>query len=325
MKINDKIYGLEAINEPVLMDLINSKPIQRLKKIQQAGITGHILKDRNYTRYEHSVGVMILLRKKGASLEEQIQGLLHDVAHTAFSHVVDFIFKSKDHTYHEKEYKNVVLNSEIPQIIKDYNLDINIFLEGNGFSLLEREIPDLCADRIDYSLRDIMNSKLRDYKKIKNYIENFIIHDNEIIVSNRNTAKEFATDFLDIDEKWWANILEVAYFQIAADAIKIALNDKIINEKDLFKNDDFILDKLKSSKNKSINEKLKFLTKNLKVINSPRDYDFYSRTKLRYVDPKFMENGEIKRLSDVDKDFKERLKQHKALTENGCYVKIVSC
>ena len=130
MKINDKIYGLEAINEPVLMDLINSKPIQRLKKIQQAGITGHILKDRDYTRYEHSVGVMILLRKKGASLEEQIQGLLHDVAHTAFSHVVDFIFKSKDHTYHEKEYKNVVLNSEMPQIIRSHKLDISSYLSS---------------------------------------------------------------------------------------------------------------------------------------------------------------------------------------------------
>ena len=31
----------------------------------------------------------MLLAKKGASLTEQIAGLIHDVSHTVFSHVID--------------------------------------------------------------------------------------------------------------------------------------------------------------------------------------------------------------------------------------------
>ena len=44
------------------------------------------------TRYEHSVGVMLLARRVGGGLREQVAALLHDVSHTAFSHVIDHVF-----------------------------------------------------------------------------------------------------------------------------------------------------------------------------------------------------------------------------------------
>lgn len=38
MIVQDIIYGSFEINEPVLIELINSKPIQRLKGIAQYGL-----------------------------------------------------------------------------------------------------------------------------------------------------------------------------------------------------------------------------------------------------------------------------------------------
>jgi len=38
MKIKDVIYGKFEIKEPVLLELLKSKPLQRLKKIDQYGI-----------------------------------------------------------------------------------------------------------------------------------------------------------------------------------------------------------------------------------------------------------------------------------------------
>lgn len=90
MLVNDEIYGEYEV-EAVLQDLIQSKPVQRLKGIHQGGASYLVNPKWNVTRYEHSMGVMLLIRRLGGSIEEQIAGLLHDVSHTAFSHVIDFV------------------------------------------------------------------------------------------------------------------------------------------------------------------------------------------------------------------------------------------
>ncbi len=98
---------------------------------------------------------MFLLKKYDASLEEQIAGLLHDVPHTAFSHVVDFVFGTGKHQgYHERFMKQVIYDSEIPSILEEHGIDVEEVLDESNFKLLERGVPDLCADRIDYFLRD---------------------------------------------------------------------------------------------------------------------------------------------------------------------------
>lgn len=75
MLISDKLYGNFEI-EKVLIELIESKPIQRLKGIHQGGASYLVNENWNVTRYEHSIGVMFLIRKLGGSIEEQIAGLL---------------------------------------------------------------------------------------------------------------------------------------------------------------------------------------------------------------------------------------------------------
>ena len=119
MNIKDSIYG-EFIIEPVLEELINTKEVQRLKNIHQGGASYLVNPDWNVTRYEHSIGVMLLIRIMGGSIQEQIAGLLHDISHTAFSHVVDFALENKDENYHEKIFENIIENSMIPYILKNY-------------------------------------------------------------------------------------------------------------------------------------------------------------------------------------------------------------
>lgn len=101
MIISDVLYG-EFEVDVVLEELILSKPMQRLKGIHQAGASYLMNEKWNVTRFDHSVGVMLLVKKLGGSVEEQIAGLLHDVSHTAFSHVIDYVFDNEDESYHEE-------------------------------------------------------------------------------------------------------------------------------------------------------------------------------------------------------------------------------
>ncbi len=326
MEINDRVYGKIIINEFVLIELINSKPIQRLKGINQAGASQYALKGRDVTRYEHSLGVMILLKKLGASIEEQVAGLLHDIPHTAFSHVIDFVFKEKNdnHEFHEKFHEKMILQSEIPQILKKFGFETNRILDEHNFPLLEKPLPDLCADRIDYTLRDMIAVEgFSD--KIDKYLSSLIVYHNEIIFNNESIAKAFAEDYLKMNKERWSNPFEIALYQILADALKIGLDETIINENDLFQDDLYVYTKLKESNNPSILAKLAMLNPNLKIIDDPNDFEFHSKSKLRYIDPKFLnQNNSINRVTDKYKDFSDNLIKHKKWIEKGNFIRIIS-
>jgi len=334
MEVIDPVYGKFNIEEPVLLELINSKPVQRLKGIAQYGTSKYILENRKVSRYDHSVGVMLLLRKLGASLEEQIAGLLHDVPHTAFSHVIDFVFDNLEQDFHEKFHHKIINNSEIPNILGKYGYDVERIIDEHNFLLLERSAPDLCADRLDYTLRDYLEI-IGDQKRVRNYLNHLIVRNNEIIVDDQEVALQLAEDYLKVDRNMWSRPLEVAFFQIHADAIKIALNENIITEDDMFKDDDYVFDKLRNSDNKEILSKLEMLNPNLKIEDNPDDYDIYSATKFRHINPKFVtsetsldssctSNEKLQRVTDVSPGFKKYLKEYEKLVKRGNYIKIIS-
>lgn len=130
MQLIDEIYGTFEI-EPILEALIKSQPVQRLKGIHQGGASYLVNSAWNGTRYDHSIGTMLLIRLLEGSIEEQIAGLLHDVSHTAFSHVVDFALELEAEDYHEVIYEELILSSDIPMLLEDagYNVHDLLFNE----------------------------------------------------------------------------------------------------------------------------------------------------------------------------------------------------
>ena len=73
--IRDQLYGEHTINEPILVELLRSPTVLRLTGICQYGVTALLGFTPRVTRFEHSVGALLLVRKVGASLEEQVAAL----------------------------------------------------------------------------------------------------------------------------------------------------------------------------------------------------------------------------------------------------------
>jgi uncharacterized protein len=328
MQIHDRVYGLFEVNEPVLIELMNSQPLQRLKRINQAGAAQYAVANKTVTRFEHSIGVMLLLRQLGANVEEQIAGLLHDIPHTAFSHVIDFVFPSHNHEFHEHFMDGIIRGSDIPAILSTHRMDLDLFLDVHHFGLLERLIPDLCADRLDYSLRDMIVGYPNDkplHERVHQTVTALIVHDNEIVFNDAEAARNYTLDYLKIDEEKWSDPREVALFQILADALKIALDEKFLSEEDLFGDDETVMDKLKTMANPRIQNKLTMLNPRFEIRDDPHDFDFHTRNKLRYVNPKVLQpDGSNKRVTDLFPEMEKRLANHKTLIERGNFVKIVT-
>ena len=169
----DTFYGPIDVEEPVLLELIESPAFQRLKCIHQYGVGYYTTHPEEYTRYDHSMGVFAVLRMKNCSLEEQIAGLLHDVSHTIFSHVGDWIFGKHGQ---EKDYQNEIhahflSKSGLGTILEKYHFTIDQVLPGENFPALEQKLPNLCADRIDYNIQGAYHQGFITYEEAQKIFE----------------------------------------------------------------------------------------------------------------------------------------------------------
>ncbi len=317
MQIHDPVYGDFTITEPVLVELINSKPVQRLKKIKQFGLPQELVNILHFSRYDHCLGVMLLLRKLGASIEEQAAGLLHDVSHLAFSHVVDWVFgdPSKE-DYQDSIHKTFIINTEIPTILKKHNLDVERIMHLDHFSLLENHAPDLCADRVDYSLRELQGWDEKEL--VAEVVQNLISHKGEIILKNKITAERFARAYSRLQRERWAEVKQNIQYHLFAKMLKDALENKIITEKDFYEHDEYVMNKLKNAKG----EKLATELEKMKNVKYRPGTELQSKPKMRYIDPKYRE-GKVYRLSETNKAFKEFLAEQKRINDLGINVDIL--
>lgn len=309
MEINDRIYGIEHTNEPVLIDLINSKFIQRLKGVFQLGMPPEYYHREGFTRYEHSVGVWILLKRLGAKSKQQISGLLHDGSHTAFSHVIDWVLGDPTkEDYQDQIHLEAIKNSDVPKILSEYGLDYKEISKIENFSLLEKEAPDLCADRIDYTLRELQI----EGKPISKLLNDLTVKNNGIVFKNRNSAEFFGKEYMRLQNEHWGGNEARARYYILANILKEAMKERIISLEDLVNGQDYkIMGLLEEKGNREILGGLNLLKNNLELEETTDERGIVLEKKFRYIDPKILIDGTLKRLSDISLEYKNLLDNEK--------------
>lgn len=313
--IADKIYGKVKIDDPVLLRLLKSPSILRLKKISQYGVPDKYYHLKNYSRYEHSVGVMLLLRKLGATLEEQVAGLLHDVSTLAFSHVTDWVFSKGSEgveDLHDSIHEEFVRKTEIPKILEKFDFSIERILNEENFTLLERKIPDLCADRVDYALREFkywLNPSL-----INESIRSLVNFNGEIVFSDSDTAFDFATSFLELQTEHWGGYEATARYHLFSKALKIALKEGLVSKEDFYGEEGVVLSKIEGSQNEEARSILTTLRRK-EIKDFEASVGKRVRKKFRYVDPKIIVDGKLVRLSKLVPSFQKTIDKHRKINK----------
>jgi len=324
MRIEDPIYGKTKIKESVLIDILNSNEVLRLHDINQFGVPqkwyGNDL--RNFSRYDHSVGVFMLLRKLNASLEEQIAGLTHDVSHRVFSHVSDWILGSQENEDgQDRAHKKFLYDSSLKKIIERNGLSIERIANHHSFSLLEKEIPELCADRIDYCLRELYyNQNMIDPKFLANSL---ISYQGKIIFNDIMQAELFGVSFMNLQNTHWGSADKSIRFYLLADVIKTAISSHKLKSRDLWKTDSYVVKILENSGNQKIINRLSLLEYGFKFIKDQENPEINIQKKFRYVNPAFLDKQEVKYLMDVDENYKKFVEESKESNKRGIRGRIV--
>ncbi len=306
VSICDPVYGDVTFTEPLLVDLYHSQAVQRLAHIYQGGITAFIIPERRTTRLDHSLGVAALLRRLGADVLEQASGLLHDTPHTAFSHVVDFVFPNDEHTYHEQQREAMLSNSDLPAILERYELDWRHVVEAENFSLLEQPLPYLCADRLDYFLRDgVVDLKIISPVEAQNLLAHLRVWNQVIVVDDIDVARWLAEMFIKLDDLCWCGLQEVGWYAAAAYALRAALAHGVITEQDFAGADEALFARLHAADVPEIRRWLALLRPDVNFVRvaDPASADLIALPKVRAIDPLVLTNGSAAPLSQLDPAF----------------------
>ncbi|KAJ3309500.1 hypothetical protein HDV04_005992 [Boothiomyces sp. JEL0838] len=310
-KIKDCLYGEFEIADPVIVELLSSPALKRLDSVLQYGIPSLLEKSLPVTRLEHSVGAMLLVRKLGGSIEEQVSALLHDVSHTAFSHVVDHAFPGK--SYHEEHKMEYISTTNIEEILSKHGLSDHV-LEELNFPLLEKDKPDICADRLDYGLRDILVFDILDKQDVQEIVDSLIAYpsptdpNRRIVFNNYDAALKFAVGFMRVDDEAYADPTNIGLYEIAGKAIKISFDKGYINNTDLYKADKEFFELLKAVQDDKVKELISILDNSVEFTESS-DCLIEYKCKPKTVDPEIFD-GMSSKLGAINGQFDQKRREY---------------
>jgi uncharacterized protein len=324
VKISDRIYGQNEIQQPVLLDLLQSRAMARLRGVLQHGVTALIGITRPVSRFEHSVGVMLLVRRLGAGLDEQIAALLHDISHTAFSHVVDYVFNNHcEQSYHEEQKEPFMAASDLPEILARHGYDWRAFLHEDNYPLLEQPAPALCADRLDYFLRDSLDLGLAEPAQIQAVLPHLKVAGGRIVVDDLASALWMADTYMAADEASWSNFREVGLYELTAQAIRQALRLDVLAEADLMTTDSQVWQRLQLCSEPQVQAPLGLVSASTLFIWDDDHPDFRVGTKLRTIDPDVQVHGTLERLSKLDVSYARRREAYLARKSGDWPMRVV--
>ncbi|AHF99552.1 phosphohydrolase [Halostagnicola larsenii XH-48] len=160
--IKDSVHDHIQI-DGIARDLIDTPPLQRLRRIKQLGTVSLVYPSANHTRFEHSLGVYHLacnaLEQLGVDgqLGKRVQAaaLLHDVGHGPFSHNLESLTYRRTGRYHD-DVHDLLAEGDVGDALRDHDLDpaaVADLVAGDGRfgQLISGELD---VDRMDYLVRD---------------------------------------------------------------------------------------------------------------------------------------------------------------------------
>ncbi|TKT84737.1 HD domain-containing protein [Dyadobacter frigoris] len=252
--------------------------------------------------------MMWLTQRLGCSLQEQIAALLHDISHTAFSHVIDHVFNGPNgESYHELKKEEYLEKSDIPKVLGNYGFDWRDFISEDNYPILEQPAPALCADRLDYFFRDGIATGLFQAKEVNKVLMHLSVRDKLICVNKIEEARWLAYNYMKADELIWSELKALGLYELMAQLTQTGFLKSIITEADVWLTDQQLWNKVSSSPDPELQFQILQITKVPDFVLADK-YPWRILTpKIRTINPALWMDGKKVLLTDLDTDFRSDL------------------
>lgn len=165
----DPLYGYITVDYKIISDLIDTKELQRLRRIRQLSGVSMVFQTAEHSRFTHSLGAyqmanLVISNVDGMNeIDEYLKlvflcsALLHDIGHGPYSHAFENVMEAS----HEDMTVKLIVSpltevNKILSICPTLACDIASVISHDGrFPLIESLVSSqLDVDRMDYLSRD---------------------------------------------------------------------------------------------------------------------------------------------------------------------------
>ncbi len=258
-----------------------------------------------YSRYEHSLGVALIVYHFTNSMKMSLSGLFHDIATPSFAHVIDFLNgdHEKQESTEEKTLSILSNSNVILSALQKQNIPLKEVYDYHIYPIADNDSPKLSSDRLEYTLHNFYNYNLATLDEIKEMYDDLCISHNEegedeISFQKEELARKFS--FLTIrNGQIYVTKEDRFAMEYLAQLIKRAIQRHILKEDDLYTTEENVI-RLLSQDKTSRQDFLAF--RNLSKVrledkpSNEHSYQIYA--KKRYIDPLVKDKGRISHLDD---------------------------
>ena len=262
-----------------------------------------------YSRLDHSVGAALIVWHWTHEREPALAALFHDIAAPVFAHVIDFVkgdYVNQEAT-EEGTARLIREDPVLPRLLSESGIPLARVEEDRLYPLVNNETPRLCADRLEYTLGNLLHFGLCTAEEIRALYEGLTVTyaedgAEEPAFLDLETAARFARLALRCSRIYVSDEDRYA-MQRLAELIKRAMEKGVLREEDLRTTEEAVIRKMLADREfRAAWEAFASLSRTERA-PQPDERPFWRQipAKKRWIDPLVKGEG---RLSRLDPDFR---------------------
>lgn len=235
-----------------LQKAAQTPPMRRLKRVGMncgCEYTSFPRFDRctEYSRFDHSLGVGLIVWHFTESPAQALAGLFHDIATPAFSHVVDFLHG--DHLTQESTEDGTTElidgSAEIRAVLQSLGLTTADVCDYHMYPIADNDSPRLSADRLEYTIGNLLQFGFADALTVKAMYDDIVIGENEegapeLMFRSGEKALQFARGALRCSKVYVSDEDRYA-MQMLAELLGTAIEKGLLTEQELYRTEPEVL------------------------------------------------------------------------------------
>lgn len=306
-------YGIYHNEIPaLLLDCANTPCMQRIKAVGMNCGCEYTAFARfsglaPYSRFDHSLGVALIVWRFTRDKKQAIAGLLHDVATPVFAHVVDFLHGDYMTQESTEDGTRAIIASDaaLCAVLSENGLSVDDVCDYHRYPIADNDSPRLSADRLEYTLGNLLNFRIRTSDEVRGYYHDLTVIQNEdgedeLAFCTEKIAADFARAAL-VCSKIYVSDEDRYAMQMLAELLKDAIACGVLTEADLYTTEPQVIGKLLQNERTAAAWQRFRAYRSMRRAKEPTGAGQWRRlaAKKRYIDPLIANIGRVSAHSEA--------------------------